>query len=280
MRNILALIQRFYVTLLFFGLLGLGLAMLFGSNNYQRSAFVRHSTDLVGEIYSRRDHLSQYLRLGEINDQLALENARLRSRLPSNFLITDTSTYDVADSLHRQRYIFRTGRVINATVTRDMNYLTLDRGEMQGVKKDMGVIAGGAIVGIVTSTSNNFSVVMPVIHSSFQTPVRLNGFYGQLTWRGGDPELARVDDIPKHARIQVGDTITTTGYSFAFPAGELVGFVTDIDDESKESFHVVTIRLATDFRKLNYVEIVSDLFREEIESIQKAQEQADGAIDN
>jgi rod shape-determining protein MreC len=92
MRNILALIQRFYVTLLFLALLTVGGFMLFSSNNYHRSAFVEHSTDLVGEIYNRRDNLSRYLRLGDINDQLSLENARLRSRLPENYLLNDTTT--------------------------------------------------------------------------------------------------------------------------------------------------------------------------------------------
>jgi rod shape-determining protein MreC len=280
MRNILALIQRFYVTLMFIGLLVAGFFMLFSSNNYHRSAFVEHSTDLVGEIYSRRDRLAQYLRLGEINDQLALENARLRSRLQENLLLTDSTVLSSVDSAGNLRYRFRPARVINATVTRDMNYLTLDRGELQGIRKDMGVIAGGAIVGVVTSTSKRFSIVMPVIHSNFRTPVRLNGFFGQLTWTGGDPERARVDDIPKHARIQAGDTLTTTGYGYTFPEGELVGFVTDVDDESKESFHVVTIRLATDFRKLNYVHVVADLMRQEIETLQTVQENRDGANDN
>lgn len=278
MRNILALIQRFYVTLLFIGLLAIGLFMLFSSNNYHRSAFVEQSTDVVGSIYNQREKLSRYLRLGEINDQLALENALLRARLPENFLFSDTTLLTVSDSLGKPRYRYRPARVINATVTRDKNYLTLDRGELQGVKKDMGVIAHGAIVGVVTSTSNNFSVVMPVIHSSYRTPVRLNGFFGQLIWPGSDPAVARVDDIPKHARINPGDTVRTTGYGMTFPEGMLVGFVTEIDDEAKESFHVISITLATNFRRLNYVEIVTDRFRQEIENLQRSQELQDGPV--
>jgi rod shape-determining protein MreC len=280
MRNILALIQRFYVVILFMALEVFSLIVLFSSNNFHRSAFIQHSSDLVGTVYSKRSQLSQYLRLGEINDQLALENARLRSRLAENYLVVDGATHLLNDTIRKQRYQFRTARVINATVTRDMNYLTLDRGRKQGIANDMGVISGGSIIGVVTSTSDNFSIVMPLIHSNFQSPVQLNGFYGQLTWPGGDPERARIDDIPKHARVTPGDTVITTGYSFAFPQGELVGFVEEVDDEDKESFHVVTVRLATDFRKLNYVEVVTDLFRNEIDSLQKAQIQSDGANDH
>jgi rod shape-determining protein MreC len=277
MRNILALIQRFYVTLLFLALLTVGGFMLFSSNNYHRSAFVEHSTDLVGEIYNRRDNLSQYLRLGDINDQLSLENARLRAQLPENYLLNDTTTGAQRDTAGVLRYKFRPARVINATVTRDMNYLTLDRGENQGIRKDMGVISGRNVVGIVTSTSPNFSIVMPVIHSNFRTPVRVNGFFGQLTWPGGDPEKARVDDIPKHARIQPGDTVTTTGFGFTFPANQLIGYVDKVDMLSKESFHVISIRLATDYRKLSYVEVISDLMRSEIETLQLRQDSIDGA---
>ncbi len=280
MRNILALIQRFYVAILFVALEILSLIILFSSNNFQRSTFIRHSTDIVGNVYNQRDQLSRYLRLSEINDQLALENALLRARLPENFILSDTVTYEVSDSISRQRYTFQTARVINATVSREMNYLTLDRGSSQGLRPDMGVIANGSIVGVVTSVSSNFSVVMPVIHSQFQTPVRLNGFYGQLSWPGGDPSIARIDDIPKHARVQPGDTAVTTGYSSYFPSGELVGFVESVNDDEKESFHVISIRLATEFRKLNYVEVVNDLFRTEIDSLQQAQAQRDGADDN
>ena len=276
MRNILALIQRFYVTLAFVGLLAFSLYMLFSSNNYHRSAFVEHSSDLVGKVYNQRDKLAQYLRLGEINDHLALENARLRARLPENYLLRDTSTGDMLDTAGVLRYRFRPARVINATINRDMNYLTLDRGSEQGIQKDMGVIAGQSVVGIVTSTSDNFSIVMPVIHSNFRTPVRIKGFFGQLTWPGGSPQRAQVDDIPKHARIMPGDTVTTTGFGFTFPAGQLIGFVEEVDMLSKESFHVITIRLSTDYRKVNYVEVISDLMRQEIETLQLRQDSIDG----
>lgn len=279
MKNILALIQRFYLFLLFLVLQIVALIFLFKNNNYHQTEFIRHSSDWVGSVYSQRAELSEYLRLGEINDQLSLENAQLRSEAPENYYTLRSDLATVNDTLTQQRYYYRTAKVVNASVNREKNYLTLDRGWNGGIQADMGVIAGGNLVGVVRSVSEHYSIVMPVLHSDFKASVRLgrSGSFGSLVWPGGDASIANVIDIPKNIPVHQGDTVVTSGYSTFFPANITTGYVIEVDDESDNNYHVIKVRLGADFRKLDHVLVVSDIFKTEQDSLIKKVEIEDAA---
>jgi len=278
MRNILVLIQRFYLFLLFLGLQAVALVFLFKNNNYHQSEFIHHSSDWVGGIYSKRAQMSEYLRLGEINDQLSLENAQLRSQMPQNFGMIHLDVDSVRDSITFQRYTFMTAKVVNSSVNREKNYITLDRGWNGGVKPDMGVIAAGNIVGVVRSVSEHFSVVMPVLHSDFKASVKLkkSGAFGSLVWQGGDASIADVIEIPKNIPAAPGDTVFTSGFSTFFPAQMMVGIILEVDD-SDNDYHLIRVRLGADFRKLDHVLIVSDILKEEQDKLIEGVENQDAA---
>lgn len=282
MRNILALIQRYYVFLIFLALQAFSLYVLFSNNNYHRAEFISHSRDWVGSIYSKRTQLKEYLMLGEINDRLSLENAILRSQLPENFGMVDTARTSNFDSLSFKKFEYRDAKVVNVTLNRERNYLSIDRGRLGGVEKEMGVIANGSIVGIVSSVSDHFSVVMPILHSKFQASVRMKGSgdFGLLAWPGGDPEIADVKEIPKHVQVAIGDTVVTSGYSSHFPSSLMVGYVYSMDDRAEENFHRIKIKLSTDFRKLSYVTLVKDLMKYEQDSLLQQVRALDGDNDS
>jgi rod shape-determining protein MreC len=278
MKNILALIRRFYLFLLFLGLQGLALTLLFRNNRFHGSEFVRHSSDWVGGVYSQRAQLSEYLRLGEINDQLSLENALLRSTSQENYWLLRTEKDTLNDSTSIQRYVYRTAKVVNASVNREKNYITIDRGALGEVGPDMGVIAGGNMVGVVRSASEHFAVVMPIIHADFKASVRLrkSGAFGSLVWRGGDAQIADVIDIPKNIPVAPGDTIVSSGYSAFFPANIHVGTVEWIDD-SDNDYHIIKVRMGADFRRLDHVLVISDIFKQEQDTLLNKVEQQDAA---
>ena len=278
MKNILALLRRFYLFRLFLALQAIALTMLFRNTRFHGAEFVRHSSDWVGGIYSQRAQLSEYLRLGEINDQLSLENALLRSEAQENYWNLRTETDTLNDTTSIQRYVYRTAKVVNASVNREKNYIVVDRGTLGSVTADMGVIAGGNIVGVVRSASEHFAVVMPVIHSDFKASVRLrkSGAFGSLVWRGGDAQIADVIDIPKNIPVAPGDTIVTSGYSTYFPSNINVGTVEWVDD-SDNDYHLIKVRMGADFRRLDHVLIVSDIFKQEQDTLLNKVEQQDAA---
>ncbi len=280
MKNILALIQRFYLFLIFLGLQILALTFLFKNNNYHQTEFIQHSSDWVGGIYSQRAELSQYLRLGEINDQLSLENAQLRSQAPENFMAIRHDVDSIIDTTLQQRYFYRTAMVVNATFNREKNFITLDRGRLGEVTPDMGVISGGGIVGVVRSVSEHFAVVMPVIHADFITSVRhkRSGTTASLRWPGGDPGMANVIEMPKNIPVEIGDSVVTSGYSGFFPSNVYVGRVEEIDD-SDNDYHLLRIRLGADFRRMDHVLVISDAFKSEQENLLNTAIQSDAAND-
>jgi rod shape-determining protein MreC len=283
MRNILALIQRFYVFLMFLALQILALVILFNSNNYHRSEILKQSNGMVGYIYSNRAKLSEYLRLGEINDRLSLENALLRSELPDNYMLIRHDVDSLRDTTTLQRYTYRIAKVINATLNRKKNYVVLDRGYDGGISEGMGVISNGAIVGAVRSVSEHFSIVMPVLHTDFKASVKLkrSGVIGSMVWgkTGFDPAIADVIDVPKNIPVAPGDTIITSGFSEIFPANLIAGIVEEVNDEDND-YHIIRVRLGADFRRLDHVMVIGDLFKEEQENLIQGVEQQDAANDH
>ncbi len=279
MRNIIVLIQRFYLFLLFLVLQVVALYILFGNNNFHRAEFIQHSNDWTGFIYGRRSQLSEYLRLGEINDELSLENAVLRSERPENFLFLRNETDSIKNAKTLQRYVYRTAKVVNATVNREKNFLTLDRGKLGGVNADMGVISNGNLVGVVRSASDHFAVVMPIIHADFKASVKLkkSGVIGSLEWVGGNPGVADVIEIPKNIPAAIGDTVLTSGYSTFYPAEVIVGTIENIDDESSNEYHILKVRLGADIRMLSQVQVVGDIFKIEQDSLLNVVKQQDAA---
>ncbi|MFM2194773.1 MAG: hypothetical protein RL092_373 [Bacteroidota bacterium] len=278
MSNLLALLQRYYVLLMFLILQVFALVTLFSENNFHRKEFIRHSSDFAGWIYEKRDNFTSYLRLSEINDQLALENAMLRSLLPENYLQLDSTSLQELNAKGQVLFKYTPAKVVNVTVSRKRNYITVNRGMAAGIEPEMGVIANGAIVGIVSSVSKHYSVIMPVLNTKFQGSVKMknSGEFGILEWLGGDPEFAYVKEMPKHVYIQIGDSVVTTGYSSHFPEGIMVGKVEALEDKPEENFHRVKVKLETDYRKLGWVQLVKNIYKVEQDSILQQQIQMDG----
>ena len=81
MINLLTILQRFHVQLLFVVLIVIGLLITFYQKNYQKVAFVNSANAISGNTISTYSQMSSYLNLKEVNDVLAKENALLRSQL-------------------------------------------------------------------------------------------------------------------------------------------------------------------------------------------------------
>lgn len=162
-------------------------------------------------------------------------------------------------------------RVVNISVRRLDNYLAIDKGESSGVQTGMGVISGMGVVGIVCRTSENYSLVLPVINSgsSISCKIARTDYFGFLKWEGGDPLTAFMTDVPRHAEYEIGDTVVTSGHSTVFIEGIPVGTVASKDESDDEMSYTLGIRLFTDFGKLNDVYVMALPPREELKELEK-----------
>lgn len=270
MRSFWQLIYRYHVFLLFLGLQAFALFLLVRNNNYQRATALHSASRITGELYAKRTEISEYLRLQTINEQLAKENALLKSTAPDAFVKLSDDLYLYEDTLMLQRYEFMPARVVNNSVNRINNYLTLDRGTRHGVQKEMGVISQNNVVGIVKDVSEHFCSVIPLINTNLSVSGQLSrsGAFGRVVWNGVDPTLTRMIEVPRYANPLKGDSIIATGYSSYFPEGKLIGTIENYQIPEGQNFYEIEVKLATEFYKLSYVEIVHNFLADEKEELE------------
>ena len=161
--------------------------------------------------------------------------------------------------------------VVSNSVNKHNNYLTINKGEQDGVKPEMGVVCGTGIVGIVYLTSPHYAIVMPLLNSKSNISCCLRGtdYFGYLRWDGRHPLYASLGDIPRHARLKEGMTVETSGFSAVFPAGLFVGKVTKVENSEDGLSYKLQVNLSTDFAQLRDVCVLTTPNRVEIDSLQQ-----------
>jgi rod shape-determining protein MreC len=271
MRNLLRFILQHHFLILFLLIESFSLFLLFSANPYQRVRFYGASHKVSGRISTRIENIKDYFALYNENRKLSEENARLYNQLKSSYSIVSADTNFAGDSLSSRKYLYLTARVINNTVNKQFNYITLDKGERSGIGPDMAVISSDGIVGIVKSVTPNYAAVLSVLNRDFiiSAKIKKNGYFGPLSWNGNSSERATLVDIPHHVKISKGDTIITSGFGGVFPEGFLIGTIDDFRLKGG-NYYEIAVKLSNDFRKLNYVQVIQNFGKMEIDSIEKS----------
>lgn len=270
MRNLLNFFLKYNYWFLFILLEVISFALLFRFNNYQGSAFFISSNQVAGMAYEAANNVTGYFHLKSINDDLVQKNVelelqmeRLRSALME--LTSDSTGLERMKSDALKGYDIYRANVINNSLTHVDNYITLDKGENDGIRSEMGVINGSGVVGIVYHTSSNYSVVIPILNSksSISCKIKRSDYFGFLKWDGGSSEYATVKDMPRHSLFSLGDTIVTSGNSAVFPGGIPIGTVEDMSDSHDGLSYLLKVKLFTDFGRLNDVRVIAQKGQEE-----------------
>lgn len=274
MRNLLLFVWKHSFLFLFLLLETISIYLVIRNNNFQRAGFVSSSNQLSANVLKTSNDVKDYFNLKNENENLAKENAELRSHSLISFSMVVDDEYQVNDTVYNQKYTYTSCKVVNNSSNRRNNYLTLNKGAKQGIQHDMAVITSTGVVGVVKDVSENFCTVMSLLHSksTISSKVKKNGFFGPLIWEGENFSYATLKDIPSHVQLVKGDTIVTSAYSLAFPENILVGTVESFERKSGELFFTVKIKLSTDFKKLSYVYVVNNLQKLEQEELEKKSE--------
>jgi rod shape-determining protein MreC len=227
-------------------------------------------------MYERKNDLTGYFHLRTANDELVRQNVELQMQMEGlRMALKEMGTDSVA--LERMKadalagYDIVKARVINSSLIHADNYITLDKGEKDGIRSEMGVVGGEGVVGIVYLTSEHYSVVIPVLNSksSISCKIRRSDYFGFLKWEGGSSRYAVVKDIPRHSLFSLGDTIVTSGHSTVFPAGIPVGTVENIADSHDGLSYRLQVKLFTDFGRLDNVRVISVKGKDEIHELEQ-----------
>ncbi len=280
MRNLFAFFAKYNNWFLFVILEIICAVLLFRYNNYQNSVYLSSANALSGQLYEWQSEVGSFFSLTKINSQLTERNLYLERQVNemSEKLVslTKDSSYLQNNQLQLLRdYKLIPAKVIANSLNKKDNLITLDKGRVDGIHKDMGVACGSGIVGVVYMVSDHYSVVIPVLNekSNISVMIKGRGYYGYLHWQGGLSDIAYVDDVPRHAHFKMTDEVVTSGYSAIFPAGIRVGKILHVFNSSDGLSYRVQIRLSTDFGNLRDVCVIDDSkMRERIEVMRAAQD--------
>lgn len=271
MRNILIFIWRYYFFFLFLILEGFSIGLLVDNNEYHESGFYSEVGEQTAKVQNAYDQFFEYFRLKSVNEDLARENSGLKTRYRASFFqYKKGDQFTINDTVFRQQYVYIPAKAINNTTGNRNNFITLNRGQLHGIKPDMAVINSEGIVGVVKDVSPNFASVISFLNKkcSISAKIKSTDYFGSCVWEGGNPKYAILKDIPSHAEIKKGDTIVTSSFSKLFPEGVKVGIIESFDLKAGNNFYDIKVRLSTNFQRLNYVEVVSNLMKTEQENLE------------
>lgn len=265
MKNLIRFLTRNSFVFLFAFLLFISFVLLVRNNNYQSSKVFNSSNFLIGNLYATVNNVNDYFNLKEVNADLAEQNARLQSTQIGSFSKIDGLVVEINDIAYAQKYVYTSAKAINTTSNKRENYITIDKGSLNGIKAGMGVVSPKGVIGTVKNVSENFCSVMSVLHEKNAVSVKIkkSGYIGSLVWELGDYRIAKLKDIPNHVKLNLGDLIITTGYSMVYPEGVAVGKVVSFDLPEGNNFYNIDIELSVDYRSLSHVFIIKSWLKNE-----------------
>jgi rod shape-determining protein MreC len=252
--------------------------MLSSYNKTYETFFGGWSNQVTGNINKKYNGWSYYFNLRNTNAQLIAENASLRNQLGQNFSAIDSSkklgTLVLRkDSLEKTRkFYYYPAKVVGNTFTLQKNYIIIERGGLQGVKKDMAAISpDGSIVGVVVEVNDNYSKIMSLLHrnSKVSAMLKRDKIAGSIEWDGEDPNILILKNISKSAAPKIGDSVLTSNYSSNFPSQLMIGKVTSILKDPSSNYLTLNVKSTTNFFNLEYIYLVENRRMAEQKNVEK-----------
>ena len=239
--------------------------LIIENNQYQSTRYFNTSNRIAAGIIGFSQDVREYFSLRNINSELAKENADLRTQLEQRLQSVNALQDSLKDSTATSRYTYVSAKVINNSTRYYKNFITINKGELDGIQPGMAAISPIGAVGKVKSVSDHFAVLISVLNIDDQMSCVINrtGHFGTVQWDGTDPRFVNLKYIPRHVKPLVGDTVSTSGFNAVFPEGILVGIITEVRLKEESPFYDLKVELAQDFGSLAYVQVVQSHLKQE-----------------
>lgn len=280
MRNLIEFLAKHHHWFVFILLEAISFTLLFRYNSYQNSVWFSSANVVTGKVYEWSSQLEKFFSLATVNQHLTQRNLALEQKVvelsEKLTAVTKDSSYvkaNVTQQLSQFKQI--PAKVVSNSLKDANNLMTIDKGSVDGVRKDMGVVSGTGVVGIVYLVSSHYAVVIPLLNAKSNVSCKIENrdYFGFLNWRGGSTDQAFLDDIPRHARFKLHENIVTSGYSSVFPPGILVGKILHVYNSPDGASYRLCVQLATDFSTLRDVSVIDNtLMKERIEVMRAARD--------
>ncbi len=251
--------------------------LLFSFNGFQGSIYLSTANAVSARLMVGKSRVASYFALDQTNEALAVQNAMLQQRVTEleqmlgQFRLDSLSEAKVIDKVRRMGFRITPVRIVDNSINKTDNFITIDKGSADGLVPDMGVIDCAGTLGVVYKCSQHYSLVMPLLNSKSSLSCKVLGgdSFGFLKWEGGDARYAMLYDLPRYAEVQIGDTIVTSGHSVSFPEGIMVGRVAEMFPSSDGLYVTLKVLLSAGFDQLGHAFVVSKMDADELVALKE-----------
>ena len=242
-------------------------------NKNQNQVYLYSKQKWALTIQDKYQSVINYLNLTQKNAEVAAENARL---LEKHFLQYEQSRYTGLDSTSQLINLYKVipAVVINNSVTKVNNTITINKGGENGIEPGMGVVTAKGVLGIVTDTTRHYSLVMSLLHTKSKISAKLQRtqFPGTLVWKGFHPEQLHLEDVQKYSDVKAHDTIVTSGYSLVFPEGLPIGRVEAFEIPQGAFTYSIQVSLFQNLNTIEQVYVIGHNYKNEKDQLEKQAE--------
>ncbi|MCI6527328.1 MAG: rod shape-determining protein MreC [Bacteroidales bacterium] len=252
------------------------IVMLNHNNSMQRLWTMRLSHGFMAKTWGFTQKVRGYFSLAGQNEELALENHRLREMIREYEDAAKATDISLQSVTRDDGFVYTPAQIIKSGTNSQHNYLILDKGSDDGIVQNSGIISSKGVIGIVDAVSRHYSYAISFLNTEVNISSRLGGTgaVGPLAWDGKNTDGAILKEIPLQYRYSPGDTVYTSGYSVIFPPDIPLGTAGDasiINGATNE----ITVNLFQDYTALKFVTIVRNTRAAEIEALEQTREDKD-----
>ena len=274
MQQLIYFIQKYRYFLFFLFLELIAFQLIINNLNFHNSKFINSASSITGDFYKKTNSIRDYFQLDIENKELLNENLILKNKLErlSQKIDTVAVTKIFEKTNASQRYSYLQGRIEKNQFRNNYNFLTINLGKKDSITPEMGVINSKGILGIVENVLHRYSRVRSILNKSSKINAKLknSNYFGTLTWDGFDYNITQLLDIPRQAKLKVGDTIITGGMSSIFPEGIPIGSIDTIVNGVSIK-RVINIKLFNDMSSLKNIYVVKDFDKQQLMSLEKTE---------
>jgi len=232
-------------------------SFLYNNSSLHYNELGKISTYLSATSSKFSSSINSYFNLKKENEKLINENLQLK-KIESKYRFNQ----DTLNSIN-------SAKVIVNSINKSKNIIIIDKGKLDSINLEMGVISSSGVVGIVKNVTNNYASIISLLN----TDLRLNAILknsstiGSVTWDGLNAKILKLNDIPLSSSLKVGDTAVTGGMSFYFPKGIPIGKIINYDNSSLEGYYEIDVEVFNDFSSLSNLYILNRTDNNEIQGL-------------
>ncbi len=271
MKTLINVIIRFHLLLLFLILEIVSISMVISDDLEKKKVVFSSANSISGYFNKKINTWTAYFSLAQENEMLRKENLRLKNQLDFFKTLQKKNRIDTLQ-IDTLQFSYISASVINNSVYKSQNYITIDKGKFDGVDVDYAVISPDGVVGVVLAVSDHYALVVSLLNKRFglSAKIKNTNYFGLIHWTENDYRYVSLEEIPNHVKIQIGDSVVTSGFSAVFPAGVPIGTIENFKTNESNNFYELKVKLTTDFKSLSTVYVVRNTGRNELLLLEKS----------